>query len=248
MRSEPNTPFGNFLKEWRDELTSSTAGWDGFRAIEELKRAGYSEGKVHTSKITFVRCDPEEGSPRPLEMLRKVFAEVTDYKKRRRAWQKEFRDAQHLLARLGRTAALKAGKTNDPLLKQLLSGTADEIETKCKAIANLMTGSPGRSPLGAWERLWSQHARAEIVKREIDLDTRLQVQCAKMFRTFLHEDEGVSLRTIARLVVLVYKASGLASEVKNDGFLRLPDTQRKVTVRSVEEKLRRKGKHFNPTF
>jgi hypothetical protein len=247
MRSEANTPFGKFLKQWRDELTTSTAGWDGFRAIEELKRAGYSEGNDRRSMITFVRCDPDEKS-RPLEMLRKVFAEVTDYKKRRRAWQKEFRDVDAFMAKLRKSVDLKQAETNGRLLKRLLSNTGLAIKRRHRILANFKSGSPGRPPLGPWERLWSQHARAEIINREIDLDTRLQVQCAKMFRIFLHEDEGVSLRTIARLVVLVYKASGLASEIWKDGFLRLPDSQRAITVRSVEEKLRRKGKHFNPTF
>jgi hypothetical protein len=76
-----------------------------------------------------------------------------------------------------------------------------------------------RSPLGVWERLWSRHARAETIRREIDLDARLQKQAAKMFRTFPSEDEGVSLRTIARLVVLVYQVGGIASYDKQTGQL-----------------------------
>jgi hypothetical protein len=69
-----------------------------------------------------------------------------------------------------------------------------------------------------------------------------------MFRTFLREDEGVSLRTIARLVVLVYKAAGLASEIKNDGVLRLPDSHHAISVRSVEEKLRRRRDLLQPRY
>ena len=46
---------------------------------------------------------------------------------------------------------------------------------------------------------------------------------------------------IARLVVLVFLAAELASEFNNEGFLRIVDSKRAVTVRSVEEKLIRKG-------
>jgi hypothetical protein len=97
------------------------------------------------------------------------------------------------------------------------------------------------SPMGPWELLWKDHPRMENLRRQLDLDARLQIQAAKMFRTFLHEDQGVSVRTIARLVVLVYQTAGLASEMGTEGFLRIVDSRRKITVRSVEEKLRRKG-------
>ena len=60
-----------------------------------------------------------------------------------------------------------------------------------------------------------------------------------MFRTFLHRDEGVSLRTIARLVVLVYYIAELATENQKDGCLWT--SNRVITVRSVEDKVRRKG-------
>lgn len=62
-----------------------------------------------------------------------------------------------------------------------------------------------------------------------------------MLRTFLREEQGVSSRTTARLVVLVFLAAELASEFNNEGFLRIVDSKRAVTVRSVEEKLIRKG-------
>jgi len=240
MRSDENTPFGKFLKEWREALSVPSDLWEGYKAVEDLKRAGYSEGNVRTSMFTFVRCEPSEGW-RPREMLRNVFAEVLDYMKQRLAWKKEFRDIQYFLAKLERKAVLKSGKISRPSLKRLVSNTAEMIERRRKALATYMSGSLPRSPLGRWETLWTQHGRAEQIDREIELDTRLQLQCAKMFRTFLHEDEGVLLRTIARLVVLVYKAAALASESKNEGFLRISDSGRAIRVRSVEEKLRRQG-------
>jgi hypothetical protein len=239
MRSDGDA-FNEFLKKWRRELKTPTEGWEGFRAVENLKRAGYTEGNVRTSMITFVRCAAAEGW-RPLDMLRKVFAEVKDYKRQRVAWRKEFRDTEISLAKLERTVAVKALRIKHPALKRFLSNTAVALEQRRRIVRHFIDRSAFRSPLGTWERLWPKHTRSEVIRREIDLDTRLQLQCAKMFRTFLHEDEGVSRRTIARLVVLVFRAAELASEFNNEGFLRIVDSKRAVTVRSVEEKLIRNG-------
>lgn len=174
-------------------------------------------------------------------MLEKVFAEVKDYKKRRVALRKEFRDTEIFLAGLERAIAREKLRIKHPLLKRLLSSTAKAMEQRRRILSNFINRSPHRSPLGPWERLWSQHTQAEVIHRELDLDTRLQLQSAKMLRTFLREEQGVSRRTIARLVVLVFLAAELASEFNNEGFLRVVDSKRAVTVRSVEEKLIRKG-------
>jgi hypothetical protein len=61
-----------------------------------------------------------------------------------------------------------------------------------------------------------------------------QLQLAKMFLT---KENGVSLRTIARLVVLVYFVAELAS--KWDGRLQIGDSSDFLSVRAVEEKLHR---------
>ncbi|MFY9528821.1 MAG: hypothetical protein WAR24_07915, partial [Candidatus Acidiferrales bacterium] len=198
--------------------------------------------REHISMLSFVRAESNRG-PRPREMLEKVFAEVEDYRRQKFAWQTEFRATEMFLAGIGRRVSRRGLRVGDSRLKKLLTNTAQAIERRRLVLRDFST-SAQRSPLGVWERLWSQHSRAESVTREIELDTRLQVQSAKMFRTFLHKDEGVSLRTIARLVVLVYFVAGLASEKKEreepDGRLWITDSQRVVTWRTVEDKLRRK--------
>jgi hypothetical protein len=119
----------------------------------------------------------------------------------------------------------------------MLHEVALGIEEKRIAVRSSSDRDKKGSPLGsAWEQMWPHRARIEIINRGIDLDTRLQFQCAKIFRIFLR---AVSVRTIARLIVLVYWTTGLAM-VKDDE-LWVVNERRRLTVRSVEEKLIRNG-------
>jgi hypothetical protein len=238
------------LGKWRAALRSPTPLWEGPRAVAELQRAGANidhsstEQALHTSMLGFVRCERIHRW-RPREMLANIFSEVEDYKRQKTAWRKEFRDTELFLAGLVRRVSRQ--RASDPRLKRLLQNTATAVERRRLVLRNFMNPAR-RSPLGVWEGVWSKHARAENIRREIDRDTRLQKQAAKMFRTFLHEDEGVSLRTIARLVVLVYQVGGIASYDKKAGHLMIANSQRAITVRSVEEKLRRWNIHgIDPT-
>ena len=239
MRSDPE--FQLFLKKWRDAFRAPSPLWDGNRAVADLKSARYTRlgpnGDPDRSLLKFVQCEEGYG-PRPWSMLGGIVGEVKDYKRQRLAWKKESRDAEVLLAEVGRRVKLRGLDVVDPRLKSLLASAAKMIERYRLALR-----SPARpakdSPLGVWERLWTGHERSTDINRGIDLDTRLQSQSAKMLRTFLHRDDGVSLRTIARLVVLVYLAAGLASEGK-DGCLLIADSKHPITWRTVEDKLRRK--------
>jgi hypothetical protein len=237
--------FQSFLKKWRAALLVQSGMWEGPLAVGELARAGYALSPKlpdeRISMLSFVRCDPEHRW-RPRDMLSKVLAEVDDYKKQKRAWQKEFRAAELFLANTERNVGRRRANVADAQLKTLLGRTQNLIEQQRLAVRNLT--EPARiSPLGVWERLWQKNVRAEHITQEIGLDKRLQLQAAKMFRTFLHKDEGVSRRTIARLVVLVYSVTGLATYDKKKELLCILGSDREVTVRSVEEKLRRNGIH-----
>ena len=207
------------------------------RARYPISSSSFQAVHPRSSAMTFLCCDPGQGW-RPIEMLSKVFAEVTDYKRRKLAWRKEYRNTEMFLAKIYRATSREKVRVKDSRLKRLLANTADTIDLRRIALKNFRDPNQ-RSPLGAWERLWSQHARKKIVGREIGLETRLQLQVAKTFRIFLHKDEGVSLRTIARLVVLVYQVAGLARlDLKNETLI-ISGSWRSVTCRSVEEILRR---------
>ena len=162
------------------------------------------ERLAHLSKVRPEEC--VEG----VRLLSDSTAEIAEIY----GWQKEFRDAELLLAGIRRRLTRRSLRAGDLRLpKRLLANTAEVVQRR-NIVLREFRARVKPSPLGVWERLWSQNARVKDINREIELDTRLQVQSAKMFRTFLHRDDGVSFRTIARLVVLVYFVTGLASRKK----------------------------------
>src|SRR6266852_8378122 len=234
MRSGTN--FESFLKQWRTALRSPNESWDGWRAVAELRSAGYTltskrspEENERVSMFDFVLCKPGHRW-RPKQMLGNILDEVEDYRQQKRAWNEKYRKTEFFLARIGRSTFLRSKRVGAEVLKQLLMNTANLIEEQRCLVKNLRSPTK-RSPLGVWERLWPNHVRSARANREIDLDTRLQLQTAKMFRTFLHKDEGVSLRTIARLVVLVHKVAGLASIDLKTEALFIAGSRRTITCR-----------------
>jgi hypothetical protein len=225
MRIKP-AEFDAFLAKWRSAITFQSDLWEGPQAVGELRReAGY---------LDFILCKPAGRRP-PVWMLQGILGEVADYRMQKQAWQQEFRDTEIFLAKIGRESELQSKKTATVHLKDILHKAALGIEEQRIAVKSYMdTGKKVSLPGGAWEKLWPHRARIEIINRGIALDTRLQLQCAKMLRTFLR---AVSVRTIARLIVLVYRTTELAI-VKNDA-LWIVSERRRISVRSVAEKLAR---------
>jgi hypothetical protein len=94
-------------------------------------------------------------------------------------------------------------------------------------------------------------------RREYDLDARFQVKIGFWlnfyFRGFIEKRRDISLRTISRLVVLFYIASGLAEYALAPGYqkqiktVRLEKADRvTVSVRAVDQNLRRAGLNKMP--
>jgi len=223
MRIEP-AEFKAFLTKWRSAITYQSDLWEGPRAVRELHHeAGY---------LDFVLCKPDGRRP-SVWMLRGILGEVEDYRTQKQVWQKEFKDTEIFLAKIGREVELRSKQTATVHLKDILHKAASGIEEQRIAVRSYLERNQKGSPLGAaWEKFWPRRARIEIIDREISLDTRLQLQCAKMLRIFLR---AVSVRTIARLIVLVYWITGLALE--KDDALWIVNEGRRITVRSVVEKL-----------
>jgi hypothetical protein len=204
-----NSTFDSFLRKWREGLGSPTGLWEGNFAIEELRVTPYTEKRsvaatkpentTRASMLKFVRCEPGQG-PRPREMLERVLDEVEDYKDRKLRWrnqqdQRDLRSTELLLAQIERKVVRQNARVADGKLKQLLSEAAHVIDHSRAGIGKLR--DPRRpSPLGPWELLWKGQPRMENLRRQLDLDAQLQIQAAKMFRIFLREDQGISLRTI----------------------------------------------------
>jgi hypothetical protein len=89
---------------------------------------------------------------------------------------------------------------------------------------------------GAWRRLLLQPEYRRRPLRELDLEGRFQIRVAKTMRTSLQKDDGVTLRTVARLVVLFYLCAGLAEDKKD--YIEVKNTGRELSVDAVDQKLR----------
>lgn len=234
MRSEQD--FETFVRKWRNAFLAPRPVWEGQRAVAELKRSVITKEPTgeRVSTLSFVMGDPVHRW-RPNEMLKKVFYEVIDYKKQKVRRQSEFRQTEELFAGIYRKLTKNASRANDEFVKYVLNNSAKSIERTRVAVRDFEART--HSPLGIWEELWPNHPRVQRVGRRIDLDSRLQIQVAKMLRIFLIKEDGVSRRTVARLVVLVYLIAGLASERKDRGRLWIDNSQHLLSVRAVEEKL-----------
>jgi hypothetical protein len=216
--------FKAFLTKWRFAVIYQSDLWEGPRAVGELRQTpGY---------LDLILCKPDGRRP-PRRMLRSVLDEVEYYRAKKEAWQKEFRDTEIFLANIGRKAERQSNKTATVDLKNILHTVAEGIEKQRLAANRYIDRDRKVSPLGAvWAEIWPQPAKTVFINRGIDLDMRFQYRCAKMFRIFLR---ALSVRTIARLIVLVYWTAKLAT-VKDDA-LWIVNERRGITVRSVEEKL-----------
>jgi hypothetical protein len=226
MSTEP-AEFKAFLSKWRLAVINQSDLWEGPRAVGELRQtAGY---------LDLILCKPDGRRP-ARRMLRGVLDEVEYYRAKKEAWQKEFRDTEIFLAKIGRKAERQSIKTSTGDLKNILHTVALGIEKQRIAVKSYIDRDRKVSPLGAvWADIWPQPAKTVFINRGIDLDMRFQYRCAKVFRIFLR---ALSVRTIARLIVLVYWTARLAT-VKDDA-LWIVNERRRITIRSVEEKLVRK--------
>jgi len=101
---------------------------------------------------------------------------------------------------------------------------------------------------GIWQHMWPEVPRKSFVSRRIELDTRLQVELGKQLAFYLRP-LGVSLETIARLVLLAYLVGELASEEKTEkARIRTHFTGRILTVRNIRDNLRYAGLHKAEMF
>lgn len=93
--------------------------------------------------------------------------------------------------------------------------------------------------LSDWEKIFNDFSYPRKMVRQIDLDSRFQVRIAVILRFYLHQEDGVSLKTIARLTVLTYLCAGLAED--RNGHLTIRYTGKRLTVSAVDQKIRSAG-------
>jgi hypothetical protein len=236
-RKKDPLEFEEFLKEWLLRLGRKGSQWQGKRAVAELKR----------KKVFYFLLCQRESKPgwRAEDLFDGILDEMKEYRKETGQLAREAYDkTDDFLSRLARSVQKKKEGINVPGLKGLLSELMEEIEKKRKTVGWLKQRKK-EWHYGVWQQLWSEIPRQNLVTRIIDLDTRLQVELGKMFSDYLR-GAGVSLETIARVILLAYRVGGLA--FKDGKVTRTYGTRRRLTVRNIRENLRYAGLHKAESF
>lgn len=237
------TELQDFLRGWRYRLRADAGGWDlweGNVAFKELK---------HTGALRRVRVEEQgkggggsgENHFIAQHAIAEICAELADYKAKLgkvRSAEEEFKGLREWLEQQEQRFEKRAAKHQlAPRLRQAIKHVAKEIRGVQRLVIH-QHEQAGRSPAGVGVDYYADSVPRiqRPPKREIDLDGRFQERLAVILRSYLRKEDGTTLRTIARLVVLFLICAELAE--KHDGELRLHN-KRKVSVSLVAKRLRR---------
>jgi hypothetical protein len=242
IRKNDPLELEDFLAQWRIELKRQGAGWEGRRAVSELKRKEMYE---------FLLCEKKSDTEWQAEdLFTRIVDEMKAYRKEAtgRLARECFEEIDDILRGVTGTIQKKEGETDAPRLKALLSDLRKEVERTRKTVERLMQERRDRH-FGIWQHLWPEIPRKYFVSKKIDLDSRLQVGLGRMFADYLRPSERhnrASMETIARLILLAYRVGGLSYE--DEAGTRMHGTRRKLTVRNIRENLRFAGLHKAASF
>ena len=243
----------SFLRTWRAALderakrhNATYSCWEGGAAYDDLKRKGL------LSVIEFERDMRENGSGfkgeqdrRSKSMFRNLRTAVALYEADAKRIQKEplRAGAANALRTLRVLSREKHSREIKKLTSELLELLESEISAKhavyqYKRDKAFFRGLPGLS------HALKEHVTAPL--RGYDLDARFQVKIGFLLnfqlRGFSAGTRDISLRTISRLVVLFYIASGLATYAPaplHSKQIQTVLTQKSISVRAVDLNLRR---------
>lgn len=228
--NEYRPEVGAFLRSWSNGIAASDTMWEGRRAWTELKRKG---------ALDVIRCKSKRQKDwRTREPFERIWDAVQRYKSQvEMKFESETEDAEEFLGRVVARIRKKAEKSSLPPIAQFLHGVASAVKKNQRRFPGLKRAML-RSPLGVWGKLLREVESNKRFQQETDMDLKLQLQVAKMLWAVL-EDYQISRVTAARLVCLLYWKMGIAAP--SDEGLRIIRTGRLLTVKAVDEKLRRAG-------
>ena len=231
--------FDAFMKKWRDGLKREKRGWDGRRAVAELKRKKMFEFLLAEDRAQAGRATRH--------LFKRMFHEIQSYKKELvGSFLKERIDrVDKFLTRIGERIQAEERLANDRVIEEILQRLRAYVHQARGALEWSKTERDklhfGFSP----ELLWSEVPKKGLVSKKIELDTRLQVELGKALLFYLWQNH-VSLETVARLVILAYGAGDL-SEVSGD-FTKSRLTGRVLKVRNIRDNLREAKLHKAEAF
>ena len=198
-----NTPqFDAFLAKWRAGLKRRGNEWEGGIAVAELERADALDFLLGEGK-----WEPE---CQKQHLFRKMFHEINVYRKEAqvRPIKHHIDEVERRLIALAKTIQKKKDKESNTDLKRVYERLRVKIYG-ARGTLKALRIFPNMK-FGFWvEMIWRDLPSRNMVARTIELDTRLQVELGKVLVFYLREKK-VSLRTIARLILLAYWAGDLS--------------------------------------
>jgi hypothetical protein len=259
-----------FITEWRRLLEREGGAWKGTEAVAELKQKGLFDlirDKTEASKpgeseaVSALTLDDVEEDelktskkPKPKlynvwqseDLFRRVFEEIREYKEEVAGGlkKKHIKKIDRFLDRQLKGIRKELADTSIRELKSVLEDLKEAAE-KAKRSVVKSTTIIERRRRGVWRHFWPENQRKELVPKKIDLDTRLQIELGKIFAVHMGPS-GITLETIARLIVLAYVAGDLAQ--LKEGRLKISASGRELTIRKVRDVLRYKRIHNARAF
>lgn len=225
--------YKHFRAKWTNCLKMESRDWDGKKAMGELKSSG-----------AFNFLDDSK-TWQQSELLGRIFAEIHSYKREvekllgASLFQQEIKDVKGFLRQLQQRTEKKRTKMHYAELKRYLAATNQELERAIERLPKTVTlwkRRNTRSPLTIYEQYFPQQKRMWLIARKDALDTRLQMQMAKMFAFYLSE-YACTRQTFARLIVMTYMAADLARIDPKTKTLKAFNSDRDLTVHSVADKI-----------
>jgi hypothetical protein len=245
IRKKDPLEFEEFLARWRFGLKQQSVDWEGPRAVAELRDKKMlnfilREKKSYRTKSGETEWHDNWPEWQPHDLLRRVALEMRVYRHEAEARlvDRDFKEVDDFLRGILQRIKKRENQARFKQFRSVFFGLRDRVERARGRVVGFRN----------WKfagLLWPELPRTNRVVRAIDRDTRLQVELGKMFADYLRQN-GVSLETIARLILLAYLVGGLAAKDNDD--IRTIYTNRVITVRKIRDKLRYKGLHTAAHF
>src|SRR5216683_1592523 len=185
---------------------SAYTDWEGEEAVKNLKRAGLLDVAAHR-RVNNVYWE-ERGRKDIIKQLIRLVQQYLKFHGTITQRNQEFRDKTEHLDEIYNWLKRQARKCNSyPNVKKNLLKASRSCKLQREELKR-QHKLPWRNRGGFLQIVQNEPKYRKIPQRNLDLDSRLQIRVAALFRSILPKSDGVSLRTISRLVVLFYVCIG----------------------------------------
>jgi hypothetical protein len=217
-----------FLKEWRFQLRTKGTEWEEPLAVAQLQRKKMFEFLLSEEK--------SETKWQAEDLFGRILDEMKSYRQEAmgRLIKEHYDDLDEFLNGLIRKIQTKEENVRIAELKSLLKDLRKTVE-RTRKMAGWLRKNRRNRHFGVWQHRWPEMLRNNLVSGKFELDKRLQIELGKMLADYLRP-EGISLETIARLILLAYWAGGLSEMIGDE--IRTTYTGRELKVRNIRDNLR----------